>query len=296
MAPSILKKRKHEAVTKPKAQRPIKKFKKQAHYSSSSSSSTSADEAPDFPPIDLAESDSETGEHVNGLNDDNASPHPFNQKQDSASSQSTSASDSDASSSSASITTSNPSTSPKRKKPNKRNDPSAFATSISSILSSKLPNQKRSDPVLARSSTAQAANTALREAQLEKRARQQIRAEKKALMEKGRVKDVLLGTVMGVNDGDIEEEEGRAAKIMEQERRLKKTAQRGVVKLFNAVRMAQVRGEEARREALEKGVVGSKRKEERVGQMSKKGFLELVASGGGKAKSGKMSGETIEEA
>ncbi|KAL8948574.1 MAG: hypothetical protein Q9222_005242 [Ikaeria aurantiellina] len=296
MAPSILKKRKHEAITKPKAQRPIKKFKKQTRYESSSSSpSQSADEAPDFPAVDLAESDSEPEDQFNGLDDDNSASFPTVQKQDSTSHSESSASDSEATSSSASITTSNPDpSSKKRKKPSKRNDPSAFATSISSILSSKLPNPKRSDPVLARSSTAQAANTALREAHLEKRARQQIRAEKKALMEKGRVKDVLLGTAVGV-DEDIEEE-GRAAKMMEQERRLKKTAQRGVVKLFNAVRMAQVRGEEARREALEKGVVGTKRKEERVGEMSKKGFLELVASGGSKGKSRKMTGETIEEA
>lgn len=123
-------------------------------------------------------------------------------------------------------------------------------------------------------------------------------------MEKGRVKDVLLGTIVGVTDvGEGgEEEEGKAEKIREDEKRLKKTAQRGVVKLFNAVRMAQVRGEEARKEALGKGIVGAKRKEERVGEMSKKGFLELVASGGGGGKGNgkgtakRMAGEEVEEA
>ncbi len=66
--------------------------------------------------------------------------------------------------------------------------------------------------------------------------------------------------------------------MIEEENRLRKTAQRGVVKLFNAVRQAQVRGEEARKEAKS----GSRgRKEERVGEMSKKGFLEMVAGGGG---------------
>lgn len=125
-----------------------------------------------------------------------------------------------------------------------------------------------------------------------------LRAEKKALLEKGRVKDVLLGTAVGEVGGGVEGEgEGKVGKTMEEEKRLKKTAQRGVVKLFNAVRMAQVRGEEARKEALNKGIVGTKRKEERVGEMSKKGFLELVAGGGGreKGKVGKMSGEGIEE-
>ncbi|KAL9057762.1 MAG: hypothetical protein Q9206_002220, partial [Seirophora lacunosa] len=186
------------------------------------------------------------------------------------------------------------------KKTSKRNDPSSFAAAITSILASKLPNPKRADPVLARSSSALAANTAIRESALERRARQQLRAEKKALMEKGRIRDVLLGTttVAGVAEGEVEE--GQAAKIMEEEKRLKKTAQRGVLKLFNAVRMAQVRGEEARKEALGKGVVGAKRKEERVGEMSKKGFLELVASGGaggsGKGKGAMMGGgQEIEE-
>ena len=81
----------------------------------------------------------------------------------------------------------------------------------------------------------------------------------------------MLGTDAGV--------EGEVGAMIEEEKRLRKTAQRGVVKLFNAVRQAQVRGEEARREAKVGG--GSRgRKEEKVGEMSKKGFLEMVAGGG----------------
>ncbi|KAL9023636.1 MAG: hypothetical protein Q9196_007074, partial [Gyalolechia fulgens] len=53
MAPPAARKRKHESITKPKALRPLKKFKKQTHYSSSSSSA-SADETSDFPTVDLA--------------------------------------------------------------------------------------------------------------------------------------------------------------------------------------------------------------------------------------------------
>ena len=83
------------------------------------------------------------------------------------------------------------------------------------------------------------------------------------------MRDVLLGTdVLGNGDGSVGE-------MMEQERRLRKTAQRGVVKLFNAVRAAQVKGEEAARKG---GAPG--RKKERVAEMSKKGFLDLVAGGG----------------
>jgi len=73
---------------------------------------------------------------------------------------------------------------------------------------------------------------------------------------------------------------------MELEKRLRKTAQRGVVKLFNAVRAAQVKGEEAAREARAKGLVGQGRREEKVNEMSKKGFLDLIAGGGGPLKAG----------
>ena len=149
---------------------------------------------------------------------------------------------------------------------------------------------------------AQTATREIKDAQVEKLAKASLRAEKKAAKEKGRVKDVLLGGVStgllkgnGV-DGAVIGREGEVGKMMEQERRLKKTAQRGVVKLFNAVRIAQVRGEEARREAVGKGIVGAKRREEKVGEMSKKGFLELVASGGGsKGKAAKMGGAGVEE-
>ncbi|KAI4201390.1 MAG: hypothetical protein LQ350_003310 [Teloschistes chrysophthalmus] len=302
MAPTISKKRKIENVSKPKAQRPVKKFKKQALYNSSSSS-TSADEASDFPAVDLADSASESaGENLSSDHDIDLDQKPLQLKKSprkhASASSSSAASDSEASLSSASDvpSSSNPKR-PKMSSRSKRNDPTAFATSISSILSSKLPTAKRSDPVLARSSSAQEANTAIREAQLEKRARAQIRAEKKQAVEKGRVKDVLLGLAVGEENevkGDLEE--GRAGRVMEEEKRLKKTAQRGVVKLFNAFRMAQVRGEEARKEAVKKGIAGDKRRKEAVGEMSKKGFLEMVASGGaGGGKNGKMKGDGIEE-
>lgn len=97
-------------------------------------------------------------------------------------------------------------------------------------------------------------------------------------MEKGRVRDVLLGTDAPRRPGASGEEAETAREAMELERRLRKTAQRGVVKLFNAVRAAQIKGEEA---AKQGGAPG--RKKERVAEMSRQGFLDLVA-GGGKGK------------
>lgn len=146
------------------------------------------------------------------------------------------------------------------------------------ILSSKLSTSKRADPVLARSATAALANAELADSRLEQKARRKLREERKLAMEKGRVKDVLLGTDAPRRPGAAGEGVGTAEAAMALERRLRKTAQRGVVKLFNAVRAAQIKGEEAARQG---GAPG--RKKERVEEMSRQGFLELVA-GGGKGK------------
>jgi fusion and transport protein UGO1 len=152
----------------------------------------------------------------------------------------------------------------------KRNDPNAFATSMSKILDTKLSTSKRADPVLSRSKTAAEANKSLADSKLESKARAQIKTEKRALLEKGRVKDVL----------GLENENVATGAVMEEEKRLKKTAQRGVVKLFNAVRAAQVKAETAMKAAKEDGVVGLGKREERMNEMSKQGFLDLISSGG----------------
>lgn len=152
----------------------------------------------------------------------------------------------------------------------KRNDPNAFATSMSKILDTKLSTAKRSDPVLSRSKSAADANKSLADSRLESKARAQIKTEKRALLEKGRVKDVL----------GLENENVATGEVMEEEKRLKKTAQRGVVKLFNAVRAAQVKAEGAIKAAKQEGVVGLGKREERMNEMSKQGFLDLISSGG----------------
>ena len=157
---------------------------------------------------------------------------------------------------------------------------------MSKILSSKLSTSRRADPVLARSATAALANAELADARLELKARRKLREERKLALEKGRVKDVLLGTdAPRPSPGVVGEGAGTAGEAMELERRLRKTAQRGVVKLFNAVLAARVKGEEAARQG---GAPG--RKKDRVAEMSRQGFLELVA-GGGKGKAA-----TVEEA
>jgi mitochondrial fusion and transport protein UGO1 len=154
----------------------------------------------------------------------------------------------------------------------KRDDPTTFAVSISKILNSKLSSSKRIDPVLSRSKEASDAVKDIGDARLEAKAKHKLREEKKAKLENGRVKDIL-----GLNSADVSTE-----KIMEREKQYKKIAQRGVVRMFNAIRTAQVVGEKAAKEAQASGIVGIDQRRERVNEMSKKGFLDLIASGGKK--------------
>ncbi|KAL2040657.1 hypothetical protein N7G274_006636 [Stereocaulon virgatum] len=257
MAPSNLKKRKldNENITNPT------KIRKQQHYSSPSASSSENED--EIPAVNLADldNDADTGSEA-------SPPINKNRASEEASSSSAFDSDSDSDSSADSHTSqpSNPNNTKLSKQKSKRNDPDAFASSMSAILTSKLNTQKRIDPVLARSATAHEASLSVANTKLEAKARHKLHQDKKEALEKGRVKDVL-----GV-------ESGEAQGVIEEEKRLRKIAQRGVVKLFNAVRQAQVRGEEARKTAVD--VKGRARREEKVGEMSRGGFLEMVAGGG----------------
>ena len=286
MAPNLSKKRKLEDGMRGKITTSSKKARKQQNYDSSSS--PSADE---FNPVDLADSD------VSSVDDPSEITHePI---------EANSASSADLDSESDNASTSSQTSTNHAWKTTKRNDPLAFSTSLNAILSSKLSTSKRSDPVLARSKTALQASHELAESKLETKARRTLRDQKRKESERGRVRDVLLCDRVSSSHADaVPKETGSAAgedaggmsaaRIAEQERRLRKTAQRGVVKLFNAVRAAQVKGEETAREARGKGLVGQGRREERVGEMSKKGFLDLIAGGGERGK-GTKNGVTAEE-
>ncbi|KAI0135896.1 Rrp15p-domain-containing protein [Daldinia grandis] len=170
-----------------------------------------------------------------------------------------------------------------KKSKSKRNDPDAFATSMSKILSTKLSTTRRADPVLSRSAEAhQAAKDAVDNA-LESKARRHLREQKRLAQEKGRVKDVLVGAVD--EDG---QPETSTQEIQQTEKRLKKVAHRGVVMLFRAVREAQERAAEAEKDTRKDGIVGVQRRQEKVNEMSRQGFLDLIAGGGGQLKKGAL--------
>ena len=281
MAGHFSKKRKAEDSTRGRAsKRPVKKFKKQTEYRSDSS------DEEDFQAVNLQDSEGDDealkGPSIKPGESEGEEPALETAESDSEITDASN-SDSDSNSDDSDIP-SNPNLTRKRK----RNDPEAFATSMSKILGSKLSTSKRSDPVLSRSRTALEASKEIMDQALEKKARHKLREEKRVALDKGRVKDVLgASTVFDAARGaDIEVPS--AVETMEIEKRLRKTAQRGVVKLFNAVRAAQIKGEEAAREARRKGIVGHGRREEKVNEMSKKGFLELIAGGAGVLKMGNI--------
>ena len=262
MGPIPSKKRKVEDGMRGKLTRPKKRIRKQREYHSSSEDSEMSEH--DFAPVNLADSDDEEdidSAHI-GQGEDGT---------DASATGKSSNSDEDVTSSNGDGETENGSSPGKPKKAtSKRNDPDAFSTSISKILSTKLSQGARKDPVLSRSREAAEVSSGIANEKLEKRARAKLREDRKEDLERGREKDVL-----GLKSGT-------AGEVAEEEKRLRKIAQRGVVKLFNAVRATQVKGEEAAREAR-KNTVGYANREEKVKEMSKQGFLDLI-NGSGKAK------------
>ena len=269
MAPPMTsKKRKPEDGPGSKGMRSSKKIRKQTHYSSPSPSSVGED----LGPVSLGDSNNDDSPYLSSSFDSNIQSHSENSSEEDE----------------------RPSnTDPAKQKTRKANDPAAFSNSIVKILGSKLSTSKRADPVLARSATAQEANESLSNSRLEAKARQKLREDRRKDLERGHVRDVLLGKDESApNDGGETVEGLSVGKMQDQEKRLRKTAQRGVVKLFNAVRAAQVKGEEAARNTKN---AGRDREQELVGEMSKQGFLDLVAGGGAASKSKAMAAANIDE-
>ncbi|GAM83961.1 hypothetical protein ANO11243_019510 [Dothideomycetidae sp. 11243] len=293
--PAAIPKRKRTAEHLHKAKK-TKRFKKQKNYhSSSDSDEDDEDDAPDFAPIAMDESDDDIETTaIAPVSTSDTAVGTIKQSEDAGSAADSDDNDEDVSKeddepeldddieiddeslgevdSDLGDASNSDEDSQVGNKKRKRNDPSAFATSMSKILSSKLTVSKRADPVLARSAAASTAQKEMTESRLETKAKQKLRADRIAALERGRIKDVL----------GLETEGVSAAEVQERERRLKKTAQRGVVKLFNAVRAAQVQADVAREQARKEGVVGMAQREQRINEMSKQGFLDLISKGGKK--------------
>lgn len=146
---------------------------------------------------------------------------------------------------------------PKKKKASKDDGSQVFAEAFKNIIGSKLKAHDRSEPILARNKSAV---RKLESDKLEAKAKRALLAEKKQLYEKHRVKNLLSGS----NDN--------VRQVLETERKLKKTAQKGVVRLFNAILSTQVKTNEA----LKTEKVGEVKKDELFNEMSKEKFLNLI--------------------
>ena len=169
----------------------------------------------------------------------------------------------------------------KKKETLKADNPSAFASSMAGILGYKLTRTQRANPILARSADAKEADETLLDMKLEKKAKAEMRKEK---VKKGgdpnnKSKEVhgdgaqdLVRNVLGIDD-PLEPQQVFA--YQQHEKELRKMAQKGVVKMFNAFTSVRERAMEAQ------GLGGSRaKKEEKATEMSKEGWLEYVSQGG----------------
>lgn len=171
---------------------------------------------------------------------------------------------SDVDSDSGSDSDSSDSTLPKLKKKKNTDDGlESFANAVLAIVGSRLKAYDRKDPIFARNKVS---IQKLESDKLEAKAKRALACEKKQDSDKFRITNLL----------PMAGDEDQVRKVLEKERGMKKVAQKGVVRLFNAVLSTQVRTFEA----ISKEKVGYNKKEELMNEISKEKFLDLVQAAG----------------
>ncbi|ODV82839.1 hypothetical protein CANARDRAFT_226945 [[Candida] arabinofermentans NRRL YB-2248] len=133
---------------------------------------------------------------------------------------------------------------------------------MNALLDSRLKAYDRKDPILSRSKRDL---KSFDDEKLNQKAKKLILLEKKQKLIKDRKIDIL---PMGDN----------ARLILENEKKLKKIAQKGVIKLFNVILTTQVET----KNQLKNDKVGSGRMKELVNEVSKERFLDLIKEAGTK--------------
>lgn len=150
-----------------------------------------------------------------------------------------------------------------KKKKNLDDGSESFANAFNAIVGSRLKAYNRKDPILAKNKTTL---KKLESDKLEAKAKRLILSEKKQVHDKNRVKNLLPSA----------SEPEKVRTIIQNERQLKKVAQKGVVRLFNAVLSTQIKTNEE----LGQEKVGQTKKEELMNEISKEKFLDLVQAAG----------------
>ncbi|KAH3666975.1 hypothetical protein OGAPHI_003425 [Ogataea philodendri] len=148
------------------------------------------------------------------------------------------------------------------KKKNKSDGSEAFSKAMNALLDSKLKAHDRKDPILARSKTQL---KKLESEKLELKAKRQLLAEKKAKLTSNRVRNLL------------PTDDSLAREVLEKEKKYRKVAQRGVIKLFNAILSTQT---ETNKEVGALEGVGQSKKKELINEISTEKFLDLVQEAG----------------
>lgn len=161
----------------------------------------------------------------------------------------------------------------KKQKMNKNDDGAEqFSSAMSAILGSHLKQYDRIDPVMARQKKLLEKNE---QDKLDEKARKLLAKEKKKFLLRSRKIDII----------PQENKDGEITKLLEQEKRLRKIAQKGVVRLFNVITATQLKTEKEVSEKLASSHVKSaihKEKEESklISEVSKETFLDLVKAAG----------------
>ncbi|KAG5370391.1 Ribosomal RNA-processing protein 15 [Yarrowia sp. C11] len=137
----------------------------------------------------------------------------------------------------------------------------AFGKAFSAILGSSIKAHAKENPILIRSTKSA---KELEDQKLEAKARRLIKLEKRKAAEKDRVK-----TLVPFDDPE------RAKEVLANEKKLKKVAQRGAIRMFNAILAAQT----GAKSLDETSVLGAKKRDEMASQMSKESFLDAVREG-----------------
>lgn len=159
----------------------------------------------------------------------------------------------------------------KKSKNSKHDDGSTgFSAAVNAILSSHLKAYDRKDPIMARN------KKVLKQSESEKleyKAKKALLAEKKKLLGKARKTDII-----PIASG--EDRSANIRKVLEKETALRKIAQKGAVKLFNAILATQVKTEKEVSENLS-GIKNKEEKKELITEVSKEKFLDLVKAAAG---------------
>lgn len=150
----------------------------------------------------------------------------------------------------------------KKQKVSKKEEIEKFSNAMNALLDTHLKAYDRKDPILARSKKEL---KTFENEKLEEKAKRMLLAEKKKRLTANRVKDLL------------PTDDSKAREVLEKEKKLKKIAQKGVIKLFNAILMTQTATEQ---DISKESGIGSNKKKELVNEISKEKFLSLVQQAG----------------